>query len=117
GSGGPGQPPGVARASPAPSGPAGDRAHGSAVAPRDDRRRVQNRSRARDAARDRRHGVDMTWKDTDMRSLRRRWAALAADPERGDVPGWVMITLITSCLVVLHLARPVECLHQVFELA
>ena len=33
------------------------------------------------------------------------WAALAArvrgeDPERGDVPGWVMITVMTAALVL-----------------
>ncbi len=31
-----------------------------------------------------------------MKALRRRWAALWAEPDRGDVPGWVMITLITK---------------------
>ncbi|HLV54716.1 MAG TPA: hypothetical protein VKY71_03985 [Actinotalea caeni] len=52
-----------------------------------------------------------------MRSLRRRWAALAADPERGDVPGWVMITLMTAGLVVLIWALAGDALQQVFETA
>ncbi|WP_420114064.1 hypothetical protein [Pseudactinotalea sp.] len=50
-----------------------------------------------------------------MRSLRRRWTALAADPERGDVPGWVMITLMTAGLVVLIWALAGEALTQVFN--
>jgi hypothetical protein len=30
-----------------------------------------------------------------------RWAELtSADPERGDVPGWVMVTVMTAGLVV-----------------
>ena len=33
----------------------------------------------------------------------RQWARLAAedDPERGDVPGWVLVTLMTAGLVLL----------------
>lgn len=50
-----------------------------------------------------------------MRSLRRRWAALASDPERGDVPGWVMITLMTAGLVVLIWALAGDALTRVFE--
>lgn len=50
-----------------------------------------------------------------MRSLRRRWAALVGDRERGDVPGWVMITLMTAGLVVLIWALAGEALTQVFN--
>ncbi|TFV52884.1 hypothetical protein [Blastococcus sp. TF02A-35] len=40
-----------------------------------------------------------------MRSVPRALAALAArirgeDPERGDVPGWVMVTVMTAALVL-----------------
>ncbi|MGY1773893.1 hypothetical protein [Blastococcus sp. SYSU D00813] len=40
-----------------------------------------------------------------MTLLLAAWAALAArvrgdDPERGDVPGWVMITVMTAALVL-----------------
>lgn len=52
-----------------------------------------------------------------MTSLRRRWDALVADPERGDVPGWVMITLMTAGLVVLIWALAGDALQQVFETA
>lgn len=52
-----------------------------------------------------------------MRDLRRRWAALAADPDRGDVPGWVMITLMTAGLVVVIWALAGDALSQVFETA
>lgn len=52
-----------------------------------------------------------------MRSLRRRWAALVSDPERGDVPGWVMITLMTAGLVVVIWAVAGEALQEVFETA
>jgi hypothetical protein len=33
--------------------------------------------------------------------LRNRFAVAVADVERGDVPGWVMITLMTAVIVVL----------------
>jgi hypothetical protein len=52
-----------------------------------------------------------------MRTLRRRWATLVGDPERGDVPGWVMITLMTAGLVVLIWALAGDALTQVFETA
>jgi hypothetical protein len=53
-----------------------------------------------------------------MNDLRRRWAALmTGDPERGDVPGWVMITLMTAGLVVIIWAVAGEALQTVFETA
>lgn len=52
-----------------------------------------------------------------MRDLRRRWAAVVSDPERGDVPGWVMITLMTAGLVVLIWALAGDALQQVFQTA
>jgi len=42
--------------------------------------------------------------------------ALAA-PERGDVPGWVLVTLMTAGLVVLIWALAGEALSQVFQTA
>lgn len=52
-----------------------------------------------------------------MRALRQRWRALRGDPERGDVPGWVMITLMTAGLVVLIWALAGEALQEVFQTA
>jgi len=50
-----------------------------------------------------------------MKALRRRWAALWAEPDRGDVPGWVMITLMTAGLVVLIWALAGDALTRVFN--
>lgn len=50
-----------------------------------------------------------------MRTLRRRWAALLTEPDRGDVPGWVMITLMTAGLVVLIWALAGDALARVFN--
>jgi hypothetical protein len=36
-----------------------------------------------------------------VRSLRDRYEAAEGETERGDVPGWVMITLMTAVIVVL----------------
>jgi hypothetical protein len=36
-----------------------------------------------------------------VRSVKSRCAASANETERGDVPGWVMITLMTAVIVVL----------------
>ncbi|MGN8024876.1 hypothetical protein [Microbacterium sp. 22242] len=44
-------------------------------------------------------------------------AALADDPERGDVPGWVLITLMTAGLVVLIWAVAGPALTNLFEQA
>lgn len=53
-----------------------------------------------------------------MRSWKQIWRArLAEDTERGDVPGWVLITLMTAGLVVLIWALAGEALTQVFETA
>jgi len=35
------------------------------------------------------------------RSLKHRYEAAENETERGDVPGWVMITLMTAVIVVL----------------
>ena len=37
------------------------------------------------------------------------------DPERGDVPGWVLITLMTAALVAAIWAVANEALTQLFE--
>ena len=60
-----------------------------------------------------------------MRSIRdharswwqRRIENVRAEPERGDVPGWVMVTLMTAGLVVLIWALAGEALSQVFQTA
>lgn len=36
-----------------------------------------------------------------LRSLKHRYGASENETERGDVPGWVMITLMTAVIVVL----------------
>lgn len=41
-------------------------------------------------------------------------ARLREEPERGDVPGWVLITLMTAGLVVLLWALAGEWLERVF---
>ncbi|WP_223407439.1 hypothetical protein [Occultella gossypii] len=46
--------------------------------------------------------------------LRRR---LRTDGDRGDVPGWVLVTLMTAGLVVLIWALAGEALTQVFNTA
>ncbi|CAM3356519.1 hypothetical protein OCAE111667_05235 [Occultella aeris] len=46
--------------------------------------------------------------------LRRR---LRAEGDRGDVPGWVLVTLMTAGLVVLIWALAGEALTQVFNTA
>ena len=50
------------------------------------------------------------------RRLRTAWGALAAD-ERGDVPGWVLITLMTAGLVVVIWALAGPALAGLFEQA
>ena len=36
-----------------------------------------------------------------VRSVKRRYGASQNEMDRGDVPGWVMITLMTAVIVVL----------------
>ena len=48
--------------------------------------------------------------------LRGTWDDLAAD-ERGDVPGWVLITLMTAGLVVVIWAMAGPALADLFEQA
>lgn len=40
-----------------------------------------------------------------------------SDPERGDVPGWVMVTLMTAGLVAILWVVAGEALRRVFETA
>jgi hypothetical protein len=57
------------------------------------------------------HQRSHAWRDA------RAWArALAAD-ERGDVPGWVLVTLMTAGLVVLIWAVAGPALTALFEQA
>lgn len=48
------------------------------------------------------------------RALRRRLDAVRDRPERGDVPGWVMVTLMTAGLVIGIWALAGDQLEQVF---
>lgn len=50
-----------------------------------------------------------------LRALRDRWRDL--DPERGDVPGWVLVTLMTAGLVVAIWLIAGEALVSVFQTA
>jgi len=52
---------------------------------------------------------------TTARAFRRRLQALTAEPERGDVPGWVMVTLMTAGLVIGIWALAGNQLEQVFS--
>lgn len=47
----------------------------------------------------------------------RRLQQALATPDRGDVPGWVLVTLMTAGLVVLIWALAGEALSQVFQTA
>ncbi|MEI2268492.1 hypothetical protein OHB93_04170 [Microbacterium sp. No. 7] len=52
--------------------------------------------------------------------LRTAWGALFSglrDDERGDVPGWVLITLMTAGLVVVIWALAGPALSQLFQQA
>lgn len=52
--------------------------------------------------------------------LRTAWGAVLGDvrdDERGDVPGWVLITLMTAGLVVVIWALAGPALAQLFEQA
>lgn len=51
---------------------------------------------------------------TTARALRRRLSAVVAEPDRGDVPGWVMVTLMTAGLVIGIWALAGDQLEQVF---
>lgn len=58
----------------------------------------------------------MTLSCTDPDRGSRRWTASAGD-ESGDVPGWVLITLMTAGLVVVIWALAGPALTQLFEQA
>ncbi len=51
-----------------------------------------------------------------MKALRRRFPALWSD-ERGDVPGWVLITLMTAGLVIIIWGLAGPALSGVFQQA
>ncbi|GGH40048.1 hypothetical protein [Microbacterium album] len=51
-----------------------------------------------------------------LRRVRTAWGDICAD-ERGDVPGWVLITLMTAGLVVLIWALAGPALSGLFEQA
>jgi len=52
-----------------------------------------------------------------MTRLRRLTRAHQHDPERGDVPGWVLVTLMTAGLVIALWAIAGPALIGVFETA
>ncbi|MDJ1113542.1 hypothetical protein [Microbacterium dauci] len=55
-----------------------------------------------------------------IQRLRTAWGAVLGRPlreERGDVPGWVLITLMTAGLVVVIWALAGPALAQLFEQA
>jgi hypothetical protein len=58
----------------------------------------------------------MTLLPTTSARLRTRFAEISAD-DRGDVPGWVLITLMTAGLVVVIWALAGPALAQLFEQA
>lgn len=47
----------------------------------------------------------------------RMWTVLAVDDDRGDVPGWVLVTLMTAGLVVAIWALAGPALSDLFEQA
>jgi hypothetical protein len=47
-------------------------------------------------------------------TLKKRIAGVLAE-ERGDVPGWVLITLMTAALVILIWALAGPALSQIFQ--
>lgn len=49
--------------------------------------------------------------------LRLPWRDDGDHPERGDVPGWVLVTLMTAGLVVAIWALAGDALARVFETA
>jgi len=53
-----------------------------------------------------------------LRAVRTRlWMALAPGDERGDVPGWVLVTLMTAGLVVAIWALAGPALSDLFQQA
>ncbi len=50
-----------------------------------------------------------------MRAVRRRWVQALAGGDRGDVPGWVMVTLMTAGLVLGLWAVAGDQLERVFS--
>ena len=51
-----------------------------------------------------------------QRRVRDRWGGIGAD-ERGDVPGWVLITLMTAGLVIIIWGLAGPALSGVFQQA
>jgi hypothetical protein len=51
-----------------------------------------------------------------VRRLRSAWGGVVED-ERGDVPGWVLVTLMTSGIVVLLWALAGPALSDLFQQA
>lgn len=49
-----------------------------------------------------------------VRMMRNRWVQIAAGGDRGDVPGWVMVTLMTAGLVLGLWAVAGDQLENVF---
>ncbi|QGQ21060.1 hypothetical protein GC089_12410 [Cellulomonas sp. JZ18] len=47
--------------------------------------------------------------------LQQRWCAVAAQGDRGDVPGWVLITLMTAGIVSVLWVVAGSALTELFE--
>lgn len=47
----------------------------------------------------------------------RRWRSITAEPERGDVPGWVLVTLMTAALVAVIWVLADDWLRTLFQQA
>lgn len=56
----------------------------------------------------------LVWGSTAWGAVRRRVVA-GGDPERGDVPGWVLVTLMTAGLVTALWIVAGDALARVFE--
>jgi hypothetical protein len=52
-----------------------------------------------------------------LRAFKRAHAKLISQDDRGDVPGWVLITLMTAGLVIIIWALAGPALSQLFEQA
>jgi hypothetical protein len=63
------------------------------------------------------HAVELIWGTMRAMTWIRHTLADLADDERGDVPGWVLITLMTAGLVILIWALAGPALQGVFQQA
>ncbi|WP_284252833.1 hypothetical protein [Litorihabitans aurantiacus] len=57
------------------------------------------------------------WLTIAVETMTARLRARVAQPERGDVPGWVMVTLMTAGLVAIVWVLADDWLRQLFQQA